>query len=104
MGTKCIDRGRHAHKKQWFIPRGGPESCQSLSSFDDPKVALEQISPNQIVFSFWIPGPKGGKQLDMSRWFQNVIAVLQLEIAYDENHPMCKYKQMNNFFLFKECF
>lgn len=88
LGTKCIDRGRHAHKKQWFIPRGGPESCQSLSSFDDPKVALEQISPNQIVFSFWIPGPKGGKQLDMSRWFQNVIAVLQLEIAYDENHPM----------------
>ncbi|CAI9739344.1 Hypothetical predicted protein [Octopus vulgaris] len=88
LGTKCIDRGRHAHKKQWFIPRGESESCQSLSTFDDPKVITEQISPNQIVFTFWIPGPKGGKQLDMSRWFQNIIAVLQLEIAYDENHPM----------------
>ncbi|GAB1606287.1 protein wntless-like [Argonauta hians] len=88
LGTKCLDQGRHAHKKQWFIPRGEAESCSSLSTFDDLKIMKEHITPNQIVFAFWIPGPKGGKQLDMSRWFQNIIAVLQLEIAYDEDHPM----------------
>lgn len=38
----------------------------------------------QIVFSFWLPHIRDGKQLDFSRWQQTMIAVLEMEIIYDD--------------------
>ena len=38
----------------------------------------------QIVFSNKMPLPKENIHLDMSRWFHNVIGVLQLDIDYVE--------------------
>ncbi|CAG2057466.1 unnamed protein product, partial [Timema podura] len=37
---------------------------------------------NQLVFVFQIPLPRDMKQLDYSRWQQNLIGILQLDIAY----------------------
>lgn len=40
---------------------------------------------NQIVFVFQMPLPREGRQLDYSRWQQNLIGVLQADIAYDKD-------------------
>ncbi|XP_050089191.1 protein wntless isoform X2 [Anopheles aquasalis] len=40
---------------------------------------------NQIVFVFQMPLPREGRQLDYSRWQQNLIGVLQTDIAFDAN-------------------
>ena len=41
---------------------------------------------NQIVFVFQMPLPREGKVLDYSRWQQNLIGVLQTDVAY--NHEV----------------
>lgn len=38
---------------------------------------------NQIVFVFQMPLPRDGKVLDYSRWQQNLIGVLQTDIAFN---------------------
>lgn len=39
---------------------------------------------NQIVFVMQIPLPRDGRVLDFSRWQQNMIGILQVDIPYDE--------------------
>lgn len=39
---------------------------------------------NKLVFVFQMPLPREGKQLDYSRWQQNLIGILQADIAYDQ--------------------
>lgn len=38
---------------------------------------------NQLVFVFQMPLPREGRDLDYSRWQQNLIGILQTDIAYD---------------------
>lgn len=40
---------------------------------------------NRIVFVFQMPLPREGKVLDYSRWQQNLIGILQTDIAYHKN-------------------
>lgn len=45
---------------------------------------------NKLVFVFQMPLPRDGKVLDYSRWQQNLIGILQADIAYDQkvyNNP-----------------
>ncbi|XP_053385185.1 protein wntless-like [Mercenaria mercenaria] len=84
LGTKCVNTGGIGNK-EWFIPRGsGLEKCIQYDSLDDPRIEDDRVSANQIVFAFWLPHVREGKQLDFSRWQQTMIGVLQLEIIYDE--------------------
>lgn len=39
---------------------------------------------NKIVFVFQMPLPREGKNLDYSRWQQNLIGILQTDISYDQ--------------------
>lgn len=40
---------------------------------------------NQLVFVFQMPLPREGLTLDFSRWQQNLIGILQTDIAYNAN-------------------
>ncbi|KAK3596751.1 hypothetical protein CHS0354_038748 [Potamilus streckersoni] len=89
LGTKCLSKGSHM-QQEWFIPFGGNEKCDSIKSVDDDRVWDEGISANQIVFSFWLPYMRDGKQLDFSRWQQMLLTVMQLDIKYDPKFPVGK--------------
>ncbi|XP_047493046.1 protein wntless-like isoform X1 [Penaeus chinensis] len=81
LGTKCIDK--NYKNTQWYWSRG-KQPCKSIGDFDSHIVQEQMISANDIVFSFQIPIPKDGYPLDYSRWQQNLIAMLHLDILYDD--------------------
>lgn len=86
LGTKCVDTGKHVHKASWYYPRG-KGACDSIKDFSEKRVDQESIRANQIVFSFQFPLPRENEELDMSRWFQNIISVLQVEAAHSVDVP-----------------
>ncbi|XP_064625307.1 protein wntless homolog [Lineus longissimus] len=92
LGTMCLDKGNHAHKQKWFYPRvSDPKkytTCDRVKSLSDPKIEEMKIEAKDVVFAFQIPLPKEGKKLDMSRWFQNLISVLQVDVEYDEKNKL----------------
>ncbi|XP_076353039.1 wnt ligand secretion mediator isoform X1 [Tachypleus tridentatus] len=97
LGTKClVDTSLppgtfHEH---WHIPRGRdrrPINCHPINNLNSPEaVADERITPNKIVFAFQIPNPKVNHVLDYSRWMQNLIGVLHIEVLYKENIPIAE--------------
>ncbi|KAK7070762.1 B9 domain-containing protein 1 [Halocaridina rubra] len=82
LGTKCIDRNYMRDK--WYMVRG-THKCKSIIDYDDPVIEEQHITANNIIFSFQIPTPKEGNHLDYSRWQQNLIAMLHLDVLYDED-------------------
>ena len=36
---------------------------------------------------FQFPTPKGGGELEMSRWFQSLVGVLMVDVEYQEKGP-----------------
>ncbi|KAK3089677.1 hypothetical protein FSP39_005548 [Pinctada imbricata] len=89
IGTKCYDRGSVLHRNRWFIPRGR-NACESLDSLDssDAKIVDESITEKQVVFSFWIPGPRDGAERQMHPIFQSMLGVLDLDIEFDPANPV----------------
>lgn len=45
------------------------------------------VCQNQIVFVFQMPLLRKGRILDYSRWQQNLIGILQPDIAHQEYEP-----------------
>ncbi|WAR01529.1 WLS-like protein [Mya arenaria] len=84
-GTTCIDDSGSRNSSEWFIPRGGVEKCTQVDTFEDP-----YIRDHHVVFSFWLPHLREGKQLDFSPWQQYMIAVLQVDISYNEDIPLAE--------------
>ncbi|XP_042243219.1 protein wntless-like isoform X2 [Homarus americanus] len=82
LGTKCIDK--EYKKDKWYWTRGKGK-CVSIIHLQDPAVHEQQINANNIIFTFQIPSPKDKVILDYSRWHQNLIAMMHLDILYDEN-------------------
>ncbi|XP_053694928.1 protein wntless [Sabethes cyaneus] len=83
LATICKDvPGSHNDTSIWVYSRG-EDHCQSLDHLDINSHDLKMA--NQIVFVFQMPLPREGRQLDYSRWQQNLIGVLQTDIAYDAN-------------------
>lgn len=68
-----------------MYPRGVGR-CPQISSLD------QDLHANQIVFSFQIPFAKENVILDFSRWQQNLIGILQLEIQYSKETPVREWK------------
>ena len=87
LATKCIDKSHN--KSAWFVPWPNATKCRSLSSFDqkeDLKIIEEEgISANDIVFAFKFPLPRDNRELHMSRWFQSIIGILQVDNEYSED-------------------
>ena len=61
-----------------------------MEALDDPMIETEGITANQVVFTFQIPLPRDNITLDMSRWFQNLISVLMVDIDYSDKVPFSK--------------
>lgn len=94
IGTKCYARGRYVNREKWHIPRGNKSiSCEKLDSLrpDDPKIISQEITDKQVVFAFWIPGPRDGQELKMHPRFQYMMSVLQLDIIYQPHNPVGKW-------------
>ncbi|XP_052101149.1 protein wntless homolog [Mytilus californianus] len=89
IGTKCYAPGRYVSREKWHIPRGN-NSCEKLDSLrpDDAKIVSKGITDKQIVFAFWIPGPRDGHELKMHPRFQYMMSVLQLDIIYQPQNPV----------------
>ncbi|XP_053672822.1 protein wntless isoform X2 [Anopheles nili] len=83
LATICKDiPGSHNDTTVWLYSRGD-DRCQSLDHFDIESDDMRMA--NQIVFVFQMPLPREGRQLDYSRWQQNLIGVLQTDIAFEAN-------------------
>ncbi|XP_037074197.1 protein wntless-like [Pollicipes pollicipes] len=81
LGTKCIDRDQHPH--HWFQVWGIPSQhkrCEMVDLIEE--LMGTGITSEQVVFAFQMP-LRRGQMLDFTRWQQNLIGVLQLDIAYD---------------------
>ncbi|OCT84803.1 hypothetical protein XELAEV_18022960mg [Xenopus laevis] len=86
VAMKCIDVRKSHRSSKWLMP-WGTEPCKSIQSFDE--AANRLIEANDIVFAAHIPN----SQFEMSPWFQFMLVVLQLDIAfklnnYIEDHSM----------------
>jgi len=79
LGTKCFDN--EANRTKWLYPRG-KGGCNQITGLG------EDLHADQIVFTFQIPFVKENIVLDFSRWQQNLIGILQLEIHYTELSPV----------------
>ncbi|KAH3727588.1 protein wntless-like [Dreissena polymorpha] len=83
IGTTCLNKGGNRNLTDWYIPRE-KGACSKVDIQDIEHIEHEKVRANQVVFSFWLPHPREGEQLDFSRWQQFLIGVLQLDISYDE--------------------
>ncbi|XP_061168085.1 protein wntless homolog [Saccostrea echinata] len=91
LATRCYDRGSRLNRTKWFIPRG-PHKCEELPSLDpeDEIIINNSITEKQVVFSFWIPGPRDGAERKMSPLFQSMLGVLQLDVEKNLKVPLSK--------------
>ncbi|KOX73809.1 Protein wntless [Melipona quadrifasciata] len=82
LGTPCEDiriNGSEPGGKKWFYSRGKGKCIHvdmNRFSFDSHHQAY------QVVYTFQMPVPRNSMQLDYSRWQQNLIGVLQVDIVY----------------------
>lgn len=78
LGIPCQDTLKIKNDtSKWFYSRG-TGACSQLH-LDELN---HEYSENDIVFTFQMPIPRDGYQHDFSRWQQNLIGVLQFDIAY----------------------
>ncbi|VEL20469.1 unnamed protein product [Protopolystoma xenopodis] len=87
--TKCVDR--ESISDRWFFmrPRSSNYSCKEfLPEGDLDKVVPSDVKAAQIVFMAQFPHPREGVQLRMTRWFQQLIAVLMLDVKYKSQFEM----------------
>lgn len=86
LGTICID---HRHEaERWFhvwSVTGGQNMCDKVDTVEE--LMESGISSDQVVFAFQLPLRKGSL-LDFTRWQQNLIGVLQLDIDHNEQYEM----------------
>ncbi|KMQ92478.1 protein wntless-like protein [Lasius niger] len=81
LGTPCKDISVNgSDQNKWFYSRG-KGSCTPVDmhhfSLDNYQQAY------QVVYTFQMPVPRNSMQLDYSRWQQNLIGVLQVDISYN---------------------
>ncbi|CAG4939684.1 unnamed protein product [Colias eurytheme] len=78
LGTVCRDTTRRKNDTtKWFYNRG-KGICETVNLAD----LHHDLSESDIVFAFQMPVPREGKNFDYSRWQQNLIGVLQMDIKY----------------------
>ncbi|VVD00037.1 protein wntless [Leptidea sinapis] len=76
LGTVCKDTTKVKNDTtKWFYNRGKGK-CESVD------LAQSDLSETDIVFAFQMPTPRESETFDYSRWQQNLIGVLQMDIRY----------------------
>ncbi|XP_014486768.1 PREDICTED: protein wntless [Dinoponera quadriceps] len=83
LGTPCEDirvNGSEPGGDKWFYSRG-KDACTLV---DINRYSLNSHhQAYQVVYTFQMPVPRNSLQLDYSRWQQNLIGVLQVDIVYN---------------------
>ena len=93
LGTICKDvPGSHNDTSVWLHSRG-EGSCEQLDHSEILKDDLRMA--NRIVFVFQMPLPREGRILDYSRWQQNLIGILQTDIAFDPQIYNTPHSEIN---------
>ncbi|KPJ14037.1 Protein wntless [Papilio machaon] len=78
LGTVCKDTTTMKNDtKTWFYNRG-KGSCKTVDLGD----MHQDLSETDVVFAFQMPVPRDSRTLDFSRWQQNLIGVLQVDLKY----------------------
>lgn len=83
MSVKCVDVRKNHHKTKWLMP-WGPNQCDKIRDIEE--AIPREIEANDIVFSVHIPLPS----MEMSPWFQFMLFILQLDIAFKLNNQISK--------------
>ncbi|XP_032597483.1 protein wntless [Drosophila grimshawi] len=81
LGSKCRDVPGRQNDTSFFLYSRGNGACKSLQDIDIEQDELKMA--NQLVYVFQMPLPRDNNTLQYSRWQQNLIGVLQVDIAYD---------------------
>ncbi|XP_045055363.1 protein wntless homolog isoform X4 [Desmodus rotundus] len=81
MSVKCVDVRKNHHKAKWLMP-WGPNQCDKIRDIEE--AIPREIEANDIVFSVHIPLPA----MEMSPWFQFMLFILQLDIAFKLNNQI----------------
>ena len=87
LGTICVDR--HHEPQHWFQVwdvKGGQRDVYDKAESVESLMGTG-ISSEQVVFAFQLPLRKD-RYLDFTRWQQNLIGVLQLDIDNDDKYEM----------------
>uniref|UniRef100_A0A4X2L5T8 Wnt ligand secretion mediator n=1 Tax=Vombatus ursinus TaxID=29139 RepID=A0A4X2L5T8_VOMUR len=92
MSVKCVDSKKVHHKSKWFMP-WGPNHCDKIRDFDE--APPRQIEANDIVFAVHVPLPS----MEMSPWFQFMLFILQLDIAFKLNNQISDSARLWNHLL-----
>ncbi|XP_043278990.1 protein wntless [Venturia canescens] len=82
LGSPCQDirkNGSEPGDGKWFYSRG-KGSCDLVDMH--PFASDNHYQAYQLVYTFQMPGPRNSRDLDFSRWQQNLIGVLQIDIVY----------------------
>ncbi|CAG7820249.1 unnamed protein product [Allacma fusca] len=77
--TKCYDST--GNRTRWLYPRG-KGACKQLESLDSA------LQAENVVFTFQVPLPRDNVTLDYTRWQQNLIGILQMDILYSKDSPV----------------
>lgn len=83
MSVKCVDVRKNHHKTKWLMPWGANQ-CDKIRDIEE--AIPREIEANDIVFSVHIPLP----HMEMSPWFQFMLFILQLDIAFKLNNQISK--------------
>lgn len=83
LANKCVDVGKNRAKTKWHLPWGS-NPCEKIRNFDE--AVSRQIEANDIVFSIHAPHPPN----EMSPWFQFMLYVLQVDIAFKMDNQISK--------------
>lgn len=86
LGMMCRDQHERQNDTNFWLYSRGEGSCVSISQMD---IELHYTKmTNEVVYIFQMPLPRDGKWLDYSRWQQNLIGVLQVDLAYGADVPL----------------
>ena len=87
-GIVLIDINQIQHRHNQIIlnlilkGRKSLANCQRIASFESQEHG--PMTADNVVFAFQMPLPKKGMHLEFSRWQQNLIGVLSLDIEYEK--------------------
>jgi len=83
LATKCFNPKGVKEREAWFIPNG-KHSCRRIESLADNEVLENHVTADNVVFAVQMPQKKMSMELDYSRWQQNLIGVMMMDIEYQE--------------------
>lgn len=82
LGMTCRDNPERQNDTSFLIYSRGDAKCNEVSQTQIDQHYAKMA--NEIVYVFQMPIPREGQVLDYSRWQQNLIGVLQVDIAYEK--------------------